>query len=80
MISILQIEPLKFIGLKQAAYISKCLVNGKSKKEMAIQLEGDRQLVEMWVLFLKHNRWIEESRDGSWSHTEKGRAWISRME
>jgi len=45
-ISILQIEPLKFIGLKQAAYISKCLVNGKSKKEMAIQLEGDRQQVK----------------------------------
>jgi hypothetical protein len=79
MISILE-APIELLGLKQAAYVSQCLVNGKSKKEITSAFEGDEQLVEMWLLFLKHNRWIQESWNGNWSCTAKGQAWILGME
>ncbi len=80
MISILQVEPAKLLGLKQAAYISGRLLDGLSQKEISNVFDGDAQLVQMWMLFLKHNSWIRLSADGKWSYTPKGQAWVSRVE
>jgi hypothetical protein len=76
-ISILQVNPIEFVGLKQAAYISRCLVNGQSKEEIARAFDGDVQLVNMWTLFVEHNHWIN-SLDGRWSFTTKGQRWIGK--
>jgi hypothetical protein len=76
----LQVDPINLVGLKQAAYVSRCLLKGQSKKEIMSTFEGDEQLADMWILFLKHNGWMEESGDGKWSYTAKGQAWISRVD
>jgi len=65
------IDPVQLAGLKQAAYVMECLVTGQSKEEIAIAFGGDKQLVAMWILFLKHNHWIAETKEG-WSITAKG--------
>lgn len=70
----LAIDPVKLAGLKQAAYVMQCLNKGQSTEQIAIALNGDEQLVTMWVSFLRHNHWvIEES--GKWSITAKGENW-----
>jgi hypothetical protein len=66
------IEPVRLGGLKQAVYVLDCLVKGHSEEQIAITLGNDKQLVQMWILFLKHNHWIEEGLNG-WSVTAKGR-------
>jgi hypothetical protein len=66
------IEPVRLAGLKQAVYVMDCLVKGHSEEQIAITLGDDKQLVSMWLLFLKHNHWIEETMNG-WSLTAKGR-------
>ena len=68
------IEPVQLAGLKQAAYVMECLVIGQSKEDIVRRLEGDKQLVDMWISFLRHNHWIEETVKG-WSITTKGAAW-----
>jgi len=70
---ILQVNPIDLVGLQQAVYVSRCLTSGQGRKEIATAFGGDQQLVDMWILFLKYNHWIECS-NGSWSLTEKARA------
>jgi hypothetical protein len=77
MISILLVNAIELVGLKQAAYISRSLVKGQSREDIVKSLDADTQLVDMWILFLKHNHWIEETVNG-WSLTAKGQEWISR--
>ncbi|MFY3742136.1 MAG: hypothetical protein HMLIMOIP_002600 [Candidatus Nitrosomirales archaeon] len=68
------IDPVRLAGLKQAVYVMECLVKGNNEEEIAIALGNDKQLVSMWILFLKHNHWIEETM-GGWSITVKGQKW-----
>jgi len=75
----LQVNRTKLVGLQQAVYVSRCLIKGQRKKEIADEFQGDEQLVEMWMLFLKHNHWIDSS-DGRWSLTAKGQAWAAQDE
>jgi len=76
--TILQVNPTDLVGLKQAAYVSRCLVNGQSKEDIARAFGGDVQLVDMWTLFVKYNHWINSSQDGSWTFTAKGQQWIGK--
>ena len=62
----------KLVGLHQATFILKSLVTGQNKEDIVFEFGGDAQLVDMWISFLKHNKWIERNRDGEWSVTEKG--------
>jgi hypothetical protein len=68
------IDPVQLAGLKQAAYISKALINGKSRQEIAEAFHGDKQLVDMWIMFLVHNHWIVSGPE--WHSTSKGRIWL----
>ena len=69
--SILQVNRMELVGLQQAVYVSRCLSEGQRRKEIAGAFQGDQQLVDMWILFLKHNHWIEFT-NGRWSPTAKG--------
>jgi hypothetical protein len=71
------IDPVRLVGLKQAAYVMQCLIKGQNKEEIVIALGGDDQLVSMWISFLLHNRWITEGGEG-WSVTAKGTNWNMR--
>jgi hypothetical protein len=68
------IDPVQLASVKQAAYISKALINGKSKQEIAKAFYGDRQLVDMWIMFLVHNHWIVGEPE--WHSASKGRIWL----
>jgi hypothetical protein len=70
----------KLAGLQQATFILKCLVTGQNKEDIVFEFGGDAQLVDMWISFLKHNKWIERNRDGEWSVTEKGLIWEKRKD
>ncbi len=67
-------DPVKLAGLKQADYIMHCLVEGRGKAQIVRALNGDDQLVTIWISFLKHNHWMVEV-DGIWTTTAKGLAW-----
>ena len=72
------IDPLQLAGLKQATYVMKSLVKGYTEEEITKILGGDEQLVTMWILFLKHNHWIEATMEG-WDTTSKGLEWSKRL-
>lgn len=71
------IDPIRLAGLKQAIYVMQRLTEGQSKEDISASLANDEQLVKMWILFLKHNHWIEEGLNG-WSITAKGRTWCGK--
>jgi len=55
----------------------RCLESGQCKSEVIVEFEGDKQLVDMWMSFLLHNKWMEKTID-EWVVTEKGREWKSK--
>ena len=66
-------EPFKMHGLMQAVYVSECLCLGVSQEEIAVRFNGDRQLVDMWVSFVRHNHWVYyDVKAHHWSMTPKG--------
>jgi hypothetical protein len=71
-------EPVRLSGLKQAAFVMKCLTRGQRMGEITMAFGGDEQLVDMWILFLKHNHWMECS-NGRWSLTPKGAMWSKNI-
>lgn len=69
------LNPDRLTGLNQAVYVMECLVNGQNEEHIASTLNDDRQLVNMWMSFLRHNKWI--TFEGSqWSMTAKGAEWL----
>jgi predicted transcriptional regulator len=72
--------PKKLSGLRQAAYIMKCLDNGEYFEEIIQKFEGDEQLVKLWMSFLLHNKCIENPIDHTWQITDKGKRWIEKYE
>jgi hypothetical protein len=73
------INPLHLRGLNQALYILHCLGEGHSNEQIVQKFDGDKQLVDMWMSFVKHNHWIEKDRLGQWQLTEKGREWARKL-
>jgi hypothetical protein len=72
-------EPGRLAGLKQATYVMESLVKGYTEEEITKILGGDAQLVRMWILFLRHNHWIEATMEGL-DATSKGLEWSKRLE
>jgi len=71
----------KLSGLRQAAYIMKCLDNEEDFEQIIQKFAGDEQLVKLWMSFLLHNRCIENPAiDHKWLITEKGKRWIQKYE
>jgi hypothetical protein len=43
-------------------------------------MHGDKQLVDMWTNFLKHNHWITyDHLTSGWVLTDKGKQWIEQI-
>jgi hypothetical protein len=72
-------DPVRLIGLRQATYLMDCLAKGQGKQEIIENWGGDEQLVDMWILFLEHNHWIEQGLNG-WSITPKGKMWHAKRD
>ena len=70
-------------GLKKAMFVFQCLERGQTMKQIVEALNGDEQLVNVWISFLMQYDWIEQHSDSDeWSVTPKGREWykeITRM-
>ena len=68
-----EIAPFKLRGLMQAVYVSECLCLGFTQEEIAGKFNGDTQLVDMWVSFVRHNHWVDyDIKTHRWSMTSKG--------
>ena len=74
------IDPVRLVGLKQAAYVMGSLVRNDSEAQIILALGGDAQLYHMWMSFLRHNHWIAETMQGEYSITAKGSMWSKRVE
>ena len=74
------INPLQLRGLKQAFYVLHCLEEGRSNEEIIQKFDGDEQLVDIWISFVKHNHWIAQDSLGQWRLTEKGRKWARGLQ
>jgi hypothetical protein len=71
-------EPVRLSGLKQAAFVMKCLTGGQRMDEITMAFGGDEQLANLWLSFLRHNHWIVQ--DGrKWSLTPKGAMWSKNI-
>lgn len=71
------LDPVRLVGLKQAVFVMQGLTTGQSEQQIAMALDGDEQLLRMWISFLQHNHWMEAGLNG-WSITTKGAWWITR--
>jgi hypothetical protein len=59
-------KPDYLSGLTGAIYILKCLSDGLSKDQIISDIfEGDRQLVFIWIEFLKNHHWLEENENSN---------------
>jgi hypothetical protein len=66
-------QPWRLRGLKQAVFVSECLCRGETEDQITERFNGDKQLVDMWVSFARHNHWIEyDTNKARWSKTLKG--------
>jgi hypothetical protein len=62
----------------QALFVMEGAVRGHTGDQMAVVFQGNKQLVSMWILFLKRNQWIKEKVNG-WTVTAKGQMWSKRI-
>ena len=70
---------MKLVGLNQAAFVLHSLVAGETKDDITRAFNDDAQMVEMWFLFLKYNRWMIEESHGKWLITPKGSWWVEKL-
>jgi hypothetical protein len=74
-------SPSQFRGLHQAVFVLEQLCKGHSRDKVIEDLNGDQQLVDMWMNFLIHNQWvIRDIHSEEWVLTEKGKRWIYQIE
>jgi len=48
----------RLMGLQQAIYVMSCLSRGMDEREVAKSLDGDGELVEVWIDFLCDLDWV----------------------
>jgi hypothetical protein len=67
------VEPSNLRGLNQAMFIADCLCKGVNENQIVSLFHDDKQLVDMWISFLKHNHWVEYNLlKHNWALTAKG--------
>lgn len=67
-------------GLDQALFVLNCLCNGEIEDDIVLKFNGDKELVNMWVSFLKHNHWLYyDAVKECWAQTGKGKEWAKRV-
>lgn len=66
-------------GLKTWIYILQCFYKGQSRKQIVKALNGDEELVDVWISFLMQYDWIEQHYESDeWTVTLKGREWYEK--
>jgi hypothetical protein len=77
---VFNVDSKLFSALTQVIFILKCLSsNGQTKNQIIYdKFNGDRQLVSIWIDFLKEMRWLKENTAGQLEITEEGKTWINR--
>jgi len=58
----------------------KCLSAGQYPEQIVDKFDGDKQLVDLWMSFLIHNKCIQNPVDHRWIVTEKGKEWMKKYE
>jgi predicted transcriptional regulator len=67
-------------AVKKAMYVLQCLDRGQTRKQIVEALNGDQQLVDVWISFLMQFDWIEQQNESDeWSVTAKGREWYEEI-
>ena len=62
-------------ALEQALYVLKCISEGRSRKDVVEEFDGDEQLVSIWIGFLNEHGWLVEGNN-KLTVTEKGRMMV----
>jgi hypothetical protein len=44
--------------LRQASYILKCISEGRNRKEIVEEFDGDEQLVSIWINYLMERHYL----------------------
>ena len=67
-------HPERLSGLKQAMYVLSRLYDGAPEKSIVESCDKDRQVIEIWIEFLKERNWIiRDSSNTKWELTEDGK-------
>jgi len=80
-----KVNPRELIGLRQAVFVLCCKLNGMTNSKIVELFQGDRQLVQLWMSFMRHNEWIRHDKltdhsDDKWVVTDKGKEMIKKYE
>lgn len=73
-------------GLQQAFFIMSCLYRGINEEEIANRLDGDSEIVEIWIRFLCEMGWLvkkdstSSSNNNRWILTDMGRIELAQKE
>jgi len=65
-------EPSSMKAFDQARYIMESLLKGETVEKIAAKFNEDKQLVQMWILFLQYNHFITIDDMGRIAETSKG--------
>lgn len=74
-------------GLQQAIFIMSCLHRGMNEEEIAKKLDGDSEIVEIWIRFLCDIGWLVKKDSTSiiinnnrWYLTDMGKIELAHRE
>ena len=66
-------------GLKDAVYVLKCISEGHAKSGILWNnLDGDLQLISIWITFLVNDGYLEENNLSELEVTDKGRGLLQK--
>jgi hypothetical protein len=63
-------------ALGTALHILRCIDNGQSTTEIIQSLDGNDQLVSVWIPYLTAIRWLEQDTEGNLLVSEDGKSWV----
>ena len=67
-------------ALGTALHILRCINEGQSRKEIIQNLDGNDQLVSVWIQYLKAISWLKEDAQGNLLASEDGKSRIRQYE
>src|SRR5215210_2364946 len=67
-------------ALGTALHILRCIDEGQSTKDIIQSLDGNEQLVYVWIQYLKAISWLKEDTQGNLLASDDGKARMQRYE
>jgi hypothetical protein len=67
-------------ALGTALHILRCIDEGQSTKDIIQSLDGNEQLVSVWIQYLKAISWLKEDIQGNLLASDDGKARMQRYE